>query len=135
PQKLAQLDDLLMRMERVRPVIAGCETHPWRGCLIPDFTFEIQSNIRERFNTLRDRLRSLQNEARGLADACHLPAPISLQDVDRLLTIGGMARTTPQPPARWFEGANLSRLAAEAEQNKIRFQTYLERRQRLLARY
>jgi hypothetical protein len=135
PQKLAQLDSLLIRMERVRPVILGCETHPWRGCMIPEFTFEVQSDIHERFNSLRGQLRALQDVAWTLASACRLPAPISLQDVDRLLRIADLARATPWPPARWFKGVDLEQLTREAEAYESRFRMYRQRHSQLLSRY
>jgi very-short-patch-repair endonuclease len=135
PGRLAGLDGLLLRVDGVREVILGCETHPWRGCLIPKFTFEVQADLCKRFTSLRDQLLALAREGATLAGTCHVPAPTSLKEVDWLLQLAELIRTTPRPPALWFGDLDLKQLMREAEGYEDRFHAYLERRSGLFSRY
>ena len=135
PEVLAERNTVLMRMEGVRTVINGCETHPWRGCLIPEFTFQVQSEIEGRFLTLRDQLRALQEATGALASACHLPAPASLKDAGWLIQVAERASASPRPPAHWWADTDLERLTREIEADERRFREYLQRRSALLSRY
>ena len=98
--------------------------HPWRGIALQTYSFKARSEIEFRFGELIQLLGRLESATEALAEPLTLPAPPSLEAVERLVGILELALETPMPPSAWFRAGETTELRAIAVEAQKAYQEY-----------
>jgi hypothetical protein len=135
PQRMAELLDIVQRLEQVSDVLLQAHEHPWSGCTLGQLTPQLRIELDQRLLellTASDELRALQEQVRstwGLGPHSSLDAARWVRDLLPLLD--GRASV----PAEWFRSESLGPLLDTASEYRLRTEEYTGRRSALLERY
>jgi len=117
-KKFFELEELVRRLTNAWSVVEEGERFPWRGCTDTRFTPETRSEWIAILDGASSTLQLLADESLGYAEALGLPRPKTLADYEWLKDVSSLISATPQPPASWFEHADLGEIKDEAERNR-----------------
>lgn len=128
-QRLAELSDVVQRLERVGGVLLSPQTHPWYGCRIPVFTPQTQTELHDWLRRLADAATNLSAMQTwlyvrwGLSYAGSLDAAMWLRDLLAIIDDAVAARIPADGFIRpeWFDSsgyATLEGLVIEASRQQ-----------------
>lgn len=142
-QRLAELNDVVQRLVRVGEVLLSSETHPWRGCTVPVFTPQMQTELHDwlrRLAIAADDLSAVQARlyaSLGLSYAASCEAAIWLRDLISLINEASGSPILTQGSIRpdWFDHAGHAALETLAAEASTRQETIAAGRAALAARF
>jgi hypothetical protein len=133
PQKMRELDDLMMRLEGVWQVMD--EEFPWRGYRGNDYNVEVRAEVSTVLDNLLSTIDALKIEAGNFANQLSLKAPSAFDRVKWLIEIGNLLLESPKPEASWVTHPNINQLVSEAQTHLADSEWCKVTRNRLLERY
>ena len=94
------------------------EHHPWFGCRVPSYTFEVQEQWRTRLRELLDSLSQLKRHRQDFSDKFGVMVSDDLKTLEALVSLGFHLQMAPGVEEAWLESETLRSLQAEVSQLK-----------------
>lgn len=122
------------RLAQVPGVLVGYAGHPWNGCLLTEWSMDLQDLISRRFTDLASVLTESASVGNVMATEMAAPTPACVDELLPLLGLAGAFALSPCPPLDWFE-ADIEALRSEARDLAERQARYHDLRAQLLGMY
>src|SRR5579884_411312 len=135
PTRLNAWCRLVEDLQRVADILLDAPAHPWHGCLVHEYSLQMQDEIATHLALAHTLLGQLQQQSLALCSAMGLPPISTVADCRWLASTLPLIRATPYPPASWLTGADLEQLKGEARTLAAGAERYRNDRAGLLSLY
>lgn len=130
-----KIDILLNQLIAMGQVFENYFEHPWFGCQIENFSFQVQSHVLTDLNALKGTILSLDREIQPILLLLQLDKPRTMKEVEWLCDVVKTACETPFPPEHWVSTTSIDDLIATAKEAETIYHEYFEIRKYLLSKY
>ncbi len=86
-EQFQHINSLLKRLATLPEVFEHYYSHPWHGCQAKSFSFQLQSDIQNRFERLKRGVEKLEKAAGKLADMVGVGKPKTFEEVKDLVSL------------------------------------------------
>ncbi len=129
------MNGAVRRMASMTGLLRDYHEHPWRGSTITTFSLGLQDQLRMQFRSFAQLVDETAAASGDVARLCGLPAPHTLETIERMITVARLAAQSPYPPAGWFTEESLLPLVQSATAYRERFDKWHAERQELMHLY
>ncbi len=117
-QSFEEYDTLLDRLTSMGHIYDNHLSHPWKGCNIGQYSFEVQNTVQEDFESYKNTITNVQQRGNNLASILSYSPPKNVGVAEWLCKCAEHLTVSPSPPEAWINDSDLTEigdLALEGE--------------------
>ena len=119
---------LVRKLAQIPAVLGNYNGHPWFGCILGYWSFQIQANVAANFERFRNNIGEGTALCGLLVRRLSASAPNCIADFHETLETARLFCESPCPPEKWIHNADLRGFAGRARDLAIKSQRYRELR-------
>jgi DNA polymerase III delta prime subunit len=134
-ETLETIDSLLDRLVSMGHVLDNYQEHPWKGCNLTKYTFEMQNSVYEQFERFKKSVNNIEKRCSNLAQLMSIQAPQTLSNCGTTCKRAEHLVNTPKPPKSWFNNSTLDQIGMHAIKAEDTQTKYKRGKQDILSKY
>ena len=116
PERESELLDIVRKSAQLPDVFNNYLKHPWFGCVIAQWSMQVQAAVPARFERFRQSLHGVKHLVDQIATYMMAAPPSSLDELHKFLAIVRAFAGSPCPPISWSKSHELRILAERARE-------------------
>ncbi len=134
PQKMHELEEMVSQLSKVWMVAEEAD-FPWAGYRANNYTLDVRSELLTALEGIISAITQLQIEAEKYTGQLGLQSPVTLENVNWLISIGSFLVESPKPQADWLTNKDIDKLMEEAKNLQSSCEWIRNTQARLLENY
>ncbi|MCX6641948.1 MAG: DUF4011 domain-containing protein, partial [Candidatus Bathyarchaeota archaeon] len=116
-------------------VVDEGRSFPWNECKATSYSIETRSEWVNLLTTIIESSKTLAAKAQNYCEALMINPPKTLEDYETLQKLASIVSSSPYPPTKWLEDADLDKIRGETEALDDEWKAYRTSRNRLSSFY
>ncbi|MCE7733750.1 MAG: DUF4011 domain-containing protein, partial [Candidatus Heimdallarchaeota archaeon] len=134
-ESIETIDTLLDRLTSMDHVFDNHAQHPWNGCNLSQYSFEVQNSVMDNFSKFKESLQNVEQKCQILAQLMAYSSPKNLSVCERLCRWGNHLSSSPIPPESWLNNQDLNLIGETALRAENLHSKYQKGRENILSKY